>query len=105
MPPSERRAAAVAHLGSCHRASSRSPPARARCCCAIPTVTPPCCAKRESRTKERAMETKTIAIVGGGFAGATVARCLERGLPEAWQIVLLSRENFITYNPLLPEVV
>jgi NADH dehydrogenase len=51
------------------------------------------------------METKTVAIVGGGFAGATVARCLERRLPEGWQTVLLSRENFITYNPLLPEVV
>jgi len=51
------------------------------------------------------MATKTIAIVGGGFAGATVARCLERRLPDNWEIVLLSRENFITYNPLLPEVV
>lgn len=51
------------------------------------------------------METRTIAIVGGGFAGATVARSLERKLPAGWQIVLLSRENFITYNPLLPEVV
>jgi NADH dehydrogenase len=49
--------------------------------------------------------TKTIAIVGGGFAGATLARCLERKLPPNWQVVLLSRDNFITYNPLLPEVV
>ena len=51
------------------------------------------------------MATKTIAIIGGGFAGATVARHLERRLPDGWQVVLLSRENFITYNPLLPEVV
>ena len=51
------------------------------------------------------MATKTIAIVGGGFAGATLARCLERKLPDDWQVVLLSRDNFITYNPLLPEVV
>jgi NADH dehydrogenase len=51
------------------------------------------------------MDTKTIAVIGGGFAGATVARQLERRLPDGWQVVLLSRENFITYNPLLPEVV
>jgi NADH dehydrogenase len=51
------------------------------------------------------MAIKTVAIVGGGFAGATLARCLERQLPDGWQITLLSRDNFITYNPLLPEVV
>jgi len=51
------------------------------------------------------MHAKTIAIVGGGFAGAKLAERLERSLPEEWQIVLLSRDNFITYNPLLPEVV
>src|SRR5262245_3861353 len=51
------------------------------------------------------METKRIVIVGGGFAGAKVAERLERTLPPEWEIVLLSRDNFITYNPLLPEVV
>jgi NADH dehydrogenase len=51
------------------------------------------------------MEAKTIVIVGGGFAGARLAEQLERRLPVEWQIVLLSRDNFITYNPLLPEVV
>jgi NADH:ubiquinone reductase (H+-translocating) len=51
------------------------------------------------------MDARTIAIVGGGFAGATLAARLERRLPADWQIVLLSRDNFITYNPLLPEVV
>jgi NADH:ubiquinone reductase (H+-translocating) len=51
------------------------------------------------------MDTKTIAIIGGGFAGARLARSLERLLPPEWSIALLSRENFITYNPLLPEVV
>jgi NADH dehydrogenase len=51
------------------------------------------------------MDRKTIAIIGGGFAGANVARSLEKALPENWEIVLLSRDNFITYNPLLPEVV
>src|ERR1051325_9740946 len=51
------------------------------------------------------MDTKTIAIIGGGFAGAQPAQSLERLLPADWRIVLLSRDNFITYNPLLPEVV
>jgi NADH dehydrogenase FAD-containing subunit len=51
------------------------------------------------------MDTKTIAIIGGGFAGARLAQSLERRLPADWSIALLSRENFITYNPLLPEVV
>ncbi len=51
------------------------------------------------------MDNKTIAIIGGGFAGAMLARRLESALQENWRIVLLSRDNFITYNPLLPEVV
>jgi len=51
------------------------------------------------------METKTVAIIGGGFAGARLAQSLERLLPAEWSIALLSRDNFITYNPLLPEVV
>jgi NADH dehydrogenase len=51
------------------------------------------------------METKTVVIIGGGFAGARLAQDLERRLPAKWSIALLSRENFITYNPLLPEVV
>ncbi len=46
-----------------------------------------------------------IVIVGGGFAGITLAKRLERYLPKNREIYLLSRENFITYNPLLPEVV
>lgn len=46
-----------------------------------------------------------IAIVGGGFAGIAVARGLERRLHagEA-DVVLLSRENFTLFTPMLPEV-
>ena len=51
------------------------------------------------------MSDKRIVIVGGGFAGITLASKLERKLPMDWQIDLLSQENYITYNPLLPEVV
>ncbi len=46
-----------------------------------------------------------IVIVGGGFAGIELARRLERRLPSGWQATLLSQDNFVTYNPLLPEVV
>lgn len=45
-----------------------------------------------------------VVIIGGGFAGATAARALERRLPAA-DIRLLAAENHLTYNPLLPEVV
>jgi len=51
------------------------------------------------------MTTKNLVIIGGGFAGARLAQALERTLPAEWQITLLSRDNFITYNPLLAEVV
>ena len=49
--------------------------------------------------------SKTIVIVGGGFAGAYLARDLERGLPRDWEIVLFSQENFLTFTPMLAEVV
>jgi NADH dehydrogenase len=46
-----------------------------------------------------------LVIVGGGFAGITLAEQLEHQLPPGWKLTLISQENFITYNPLLPEVV
>ena len=49
--------------------------------------------------------TKNLVIIGGGFAGTTLAKKLDRSLPAGWMVTLISRENFITYNPLLPEVV
>lgn len=48
---------------------------------------------------------RRVVILGGGFAGVSVARRLERLLPQQWDIFLLSKSNVITYNPLLPEVV
>lgn len=45
-----------------------------------------------------------ILIIGGGFAGATAAKALERRLRSA-DIHLLSAENHLTYHPLLAEVV
>lgn len=51
------------------------------------------------------MQDRTLVIVGGGFAGTTLARELERSLPPDWQIVLLSEESYTTFNPMLAEVV
>jgi NADH dehydrogenase len=48
---------------------------------------------------------KDIVILGGGFAGTTLAHHLERRLPDGWRLTLLSQENCITYHPLLAEVV
>lgn len=48
---------------------------------------------------------KHLVIVGGGFAGARTAQLLEHTLPSDWALTLVSQDNFITFNPLLPEVV
>ncbi|MEM6640719.1 MAG: FAD-dependent oxidoreductase, partial [Pseudomonadota bacterium] len=50
-------------------------------------------------------DKKNLVIIGGGFAGTVLAKSLEKRLPEDWRIYLLSQTNFVTYNPLLPEVV
>ncbi|MGH8598682.1 MAG: NAD(P)/FAD-dependent oxidoreductase [Gammaproteobacteria bacterium] len=46
-----------------------------------------------------------VVIIGGGFAGVAAAQALENRLPPAWQILLVSRENYMTFNPLLAEAV
>jgi NADH dehydrogenase len=51
------------------------------------------------------MNRRNLLIVGGGFAGAKTAQLLEHRLPPDWNLTLVSQENFITFNPLLPEVV
>ena len=48
---------------------------------------------------------KNVVVVGGGFAGTTVARALERALPADHRLVLVSEESYATFNPLLAEVV
>ncbi len=46
-----------------------------------------------------------IVILGGGFGGIAVAQRLERRLrPGEAEIVLISRENFSLFTPMLPEV-
>src|SRR5574338_1567161 len=48
---------------------------------------------------------RNIVIVGGGFAGTTLAQALERRLPPPWRVVLMSQESYTTFNPMLAEVV
>jgi len=50
------------------------------------------------------MSSNTV-IIGGGFAGSLLARKLEKRLPVDDEIYILSSDNFITFSPLLPEVV
>ena len=46
-----------------------------------------------------------IVIVGGGFAGTTLARTLQGRLPQGASLTLVSEESYTTFNPLLPEAV
>jgi NADH dehydrogenase len=45
-----------------------------------------------------------IVIVGGGFAGATLAQQLERTLGDRVDVLVLSRDNHLVFTPMLPEV-
>jgi NADH:quinone reductase (non-electrogenic) len=46
---------------------------------------------------------RTIVIVGGGFAGTTLARALDGKLPADCELLLISEESYTTFHPLLPE--
>ncbi|MYA28669.1 MAG: NAD(P)/FAD-dependent oxidoreductase, partial [Nitrospira sp. SB0666_bin_27] len=48
-----------------------------------------------------------VVILGGGFAGLTCAKRLERLWREksAQRILLVSAENYFVFQPYLPEVI
>src|SRR5688572_7309831 len=50
--------------------------------------------------------TTRIVIIGGGFAGTSIALRLERTFrrDDSVEITLIDSENFFTFTPLLPEV-
>ncbi|MBV8277844.1 MAG: NAD(P)/FAD-dependent oxidoreductase [Verrucomicrobia bacterium] len=52
------------------------------------------------------MKKTKIVIAGGGFAGLTAATYLDKGLARRSdiEVVLISRENFILFTPMLHEV-
>ena len=45
-----------------------------------------------------------VVIVGGGFAGVTLAQHLEKQLDNAIEIIVISRDNHLVFTPMLPEV-
>ncbi len=47
---------------------------------------------------------KRIVIVGGGFAGVTIAQRLERALSAQTEIIVLSANNHLVFTRMLPEV-
>jgi NADH dehydrogenase len=53
------------------------------------------------------METKqnTVLIVGGGFAGISLARKLSKRLPQDAKVVLISNKSYFEYYPALYRVV
>ena len=51
------------------------------------------------------LDKKNVVVIGGGFAGTQLVKKLERKLPDDWQVVLISEENYTTFNPMLAEVV
>lgn len=53
-------------------------------------------------------ETKRVLILGGGFGGVYTAMYLERLLrraSEPFEIALVNRDNYLVFQPMLPEVV
>src|SRR5215475_4028169 len=50
---------------------------------------------------------KRVVILGGGFAGIYTAQYLERalGTRDDFEIVLVNRENYFVFQPMLPEVI
>lgn len=50
------------------------------------------------------MDRKRILIVGGGFAGMYVAIALREASRAGHRVTLVSDENFMQYQPFLPEV-
>jgi NADH dehydrogenase len=48
-------------------------------------------------------KTRNVVIVGGGFAGTTLARALDARLPAGYELLLVSEESHTTFNPMLPE--
>ena len=46
-----------------------------------------------------------IVVAGGGFAGTTLVRALQRRLPRGPSLTLISEESYTTFNPMLPEAV
>ncbi|MBM3201488.1 MAG: cyclic nucleotide-binding domain-containing protein [Chlamydiae bacterium] len=53
------------------------------------------------------MDKKRIVILGGGFAGVYAAKYLQKLLKKCpeYELCLVSRENYFTYQPMLSEII
>lgn len=53
------------------------------------------------------IDTKRVLILGGGFGGVYTAMALEklRGRRNDFEITLVNRENYLVYQPMLPEII
>lgn len=51
------------------------------------------------------LDKRNVVVIGGGFAGTQLVKRLEKLLTAEWQVVLVSEENYTTFNPMLAEVV
>ncbi|MBS0266155.1 MAG: FAD-dependent oxidoreductase, partial [Planctomycetes bacterium] len=51
--------------------------------------------------------TRRIVILGGGFGGVYTAQALEKLLKNdpGTEVTLVSKENYFTFHPMLPEVI
>jgi NADH dehydrogenase len=47
---------------------------------------------------------RRLVIIGGGFAGATLAQRAERLLDPSMEVVVVSRDNHLVFTPMVPEV-
>ena len=58
-------------------------------------------------TGESGPRKPRVVILGGGFAGVYTAMALEKALGgrDDFEIVLVSRENYLVFQPMLPEVI
>lgn len=52
-------------------------------------------------------ERKRIVILGGGFGGVYTAKYLEKALGrrDDFEIILINKENYFVFQPMLPEVI
>src|SRR5215510_14671220 len=63
------------------------------------------CTMNDSSSNQHSGKATRIVIIGGGFAGVTLAQRLERLTGNETEIVLLSGENHLVFSPLLAEAV
>ena len=51
------------------------------------------------------MKPAHVVVIGGGFGGLEVCKCLKRAIRQGLvHVTLVDKENFFQFNPLLPEV-